>query len=148
MIKKLNLFILFLICIVILSGCSSEEVTSLSDIDNPYQEPTVSLRNIVANEFEFFGEEVIVGPVVVYINHIERSSFTVRPIAEFYESGNPKLDFDVSIEIFYDDTENKSKWIDLKTSDDPIIFIKGEANYYSNVNKLYISAIDIIQYNY
>lgn len=148
MIKKLNLFIVLLIFILILSGCSSNKLTSVSDIDNPYQESAVSLRNIIADKWEYAGEELIVGPVVVYDNQIGRGAFNVRPIAEFYESGNPKLDYDVKMEIFYEDTENKSKWIDLKTSDNPIIFIKGEAYFYSDTNRLYINAIDITEYSY
>ncbi|ADQ13575.1 hypothetical protein [Halanaerobium hydrogeniformans] len=161
--KKLNLSIICLIFILILTGCANEESNNdvnlsdeesnndvnLSDIENPYGESPITLRNIITEKTEYLGEKVVVGPVVVQYHNVERGSYTVYPILGFYKNlGTPQSDRDVSIEVFYDNVENKSKWINLKTSDDPIIFLEGQINFYSNNNKPYIYAIDIKQYDY
>lgn len=106
----------------------------------PYIE--LNLRDLQAEPQKYLEKRVKVGPLKVVGNEISRASFRTHPSTG---SGRSDYDVDVSIEVFYDKTENPREWRYLSSDKRHVIYVIGMPIFYkSSQSNAYISANKII----
>ncbi len=98
----------------------------------------INLRDLQAEPLKYVGKRVKVGPLKVLYNRVGRASFRTFSSTG---SGLDDYDVDVSIEIFYNKTDNPYVWRHLSSDGNPVVYVIGIFKVYSNDwSKGYIQA--------
>ena len=144
---RLQFIIVFAILIVLsLSGCSgnstepvSSQKESIADNNQQAKEIT-SLRLVLSNSASYVDQDVIIGPLKTMGNELKDGY-----LRTYISTGSKSHEYDVDtgIHVYYKNTPDKAKWVDLYCDDNPTIYVYGTIKRYSNSDSIYIDAIEI-----
>ena len=108
---------------------------------NPFQEQPLSVRQLKADFSRYEGQYFVLGPLEISSNDLERKKIRTYAVIADDEKNKFNLDFDASLEIYYDKVQNTNKnLIDLQDND--IIFIKGHIEF--TMSKYGLSGLNVI----
>ncbi len=144
---RLQCIVAFVVLLALsLSGCSgssTEPVSSQKDSiadDNQQAKETTSLRLILSDSASYVDQDVIIGPLKATGNELKEGY-----LRTYISTGSKshEYDIDAGIYVYYNNTPDKAKWVDLYCDERPIIYVYGTIKRYSNRDNIYIDAIEI-----